>query len=174
MRIDLAHLEDQTLELHETLVVPVSRLDPALVAGPIRVEVDLRVRARTPGFELDGKAGMAGDLVCARCLASVPWSAREPFHFHLIDAASAPRDEDVRLERDDLDVEFFAGDSIDLMEVVAEQVLLSLPMRVLCSEDCAGVCPTCGANRNQAGACNCVPQTDPRWQALADFEPRRS
>ncbi len=56
---------------------------------------------------------------------------------------------------------------LDLDEAVRQYTLLVLPMKPLCREECAGICPTCGADRNQ-GACGCpTQQTDPRWAKLA-------
>ena len=48
-----------------------------------------------------------------------------------------------------------------------EFVELAMPVRILCSEDCAGLCPSCGANRNLVEECGCEPEIDPRWSALA-------
>lgn len=55
---------------------------------------------------------------------------------------------------------------LDLTEAIRQYVLLTTPMKPLCSEDCAGLCPTCGCNLNQ-GPCNCPPKpADPRWSEL--------
>ncbi len=62
------------------------------------------------------------------------------------------------------------GESIDLEPVARETVLLDLPLAPLCREDCAGLCPTCGAERNEV-ACACSTEgTDPRWSALAGLD----
>jgi uncharacterized protein len=56
-----------------------------------------------------------------------------------------------------------------LEDAVREQVLLALPGRMLCQQDCQGLCPQCGANRNRTN-CDCVqPAVDSRWKALADL-----
>jgi uncharacterized protein len=58
------------------------------------------------------------------------------------------------------------GDRIDLGPLAQETLLLELPLAPLCKEDCAGLCPTCGADLN-AGPCGCEAEaTDPRWAAL--------
>lgn len=57
-------------------------------------------------------------------------------------------------------------ESVDLEEVAREAILLDLPLAPLCREECAGLCPTCGADLND-GACSCAPQAvDPRWSVL--------
>lgn len=56
--------------------------------------------------------------------------------------------------------------TLDLTEAVRQYALLAIPMKPLCREDCAGLCPSCGHNLNQ-GPCNCQPQeADPRWSEL--------
>jgi uncharacterized protein len=63
----------------------------------------------------------------------------------------------------------FDGEAIDVDEIVKEQILLAVPTRMLCREDCKGICPECGADKN-TGECNCVTdEIDPRWAALKDL-----
>lgn len=58
---------------------------------------------------------------------------------------------------------------LDLDELVYTEVIVSLPMKHLCREDCKGICPSCGKNLNDQ-KCNCeTKQIDPRLQALADL-----
>jgi uncharacterized protein len=63
----------------------------------------------------------------------------------------------------------FDGKAIDVDEIVKEQILLEVPARTLCREDCKGICPECGIDRN-TGECDCTPkEIDPRWAALKSF-----
>jgi len=55
---------------------------------------------------------------------------------------------------------------LDLTEAIHQYIMLAIPMKPLCRESCAGICPTCGHNLNQ-GPCDCLPQkVDPRWSEL--------
>ena len=56
-------------------------------------------------------------------------------------------------------------DTLDLAPLVRDALVLELPMAPLCRDDCAGLCPQCGANRNE-GQCGCVAPRDPRWANL--------
>ncbi len=58
-----------------------------------------------------------------------------------------------------------AGDELDLEPLARDAVLLELPLAPLCSTECRGLCPDCGANRNTE-PCACAPTADPRWSAL--------
>ncbi len=59
-------------------------------------------------------------------------------------------------------------DEIDLEPLAREAVMLELPQAPLCREDCQGLCPTCGADRNES-TCSCEPATDPRWSVLDEL-----
>jgi uncharacterized protein len=58
---------------------------------------------------------------------------------------------------------------MELAEILREHILLSLPMHAICREECAGICPQCGQNRN-TGTCACTEQlVDDRWAALRNL-----
>jgi uncharacterized protein len=71
----------------------------------------------------------------------------------------------VELGEDDLDVFPYSGDAVDLEPLVREQFVLAVPFAPLCKEDCLGLCPQCGADRNVA-PCACEKPVDPRFAAL--------
>jgi uncharacterized protein len=76
------------------------------------------------------------------------------------------KNESVAIGPQDTEAGFYELPGINLADVLTEQVLLWLPMRSLCRDDCKGICPVCGANRNLA-ACGCeLPKGDTRWDAL--------
>ncbi len=74
-------------------------------------------------------------------------------------AASAGHDEEMQFLSPDTNV-------LDLGEDVRQFLILAVPQKVLCNDNCLGLCPKCGANRNKGG-CNCSPEErDPRWDGL--------
>jgi uncharacterized protein len=80
---------------------------------------------------------------------------------------SISREEEVRLKLDDTEIAFFEGDGLFLTDVLAEQVLLAIPMKIICRSDCKGLCPHCGANLN-SDECRCESHPgDPRMAPLA-------
>ena len=116
------------------------RATAELVDGQIRIYGNLRTRIET---------------VCARCLDSLTEEINRDFDLYYRPISSAPLDEeDVHLNADDTEIAFFEGDGLFLADVLAEQVNLSLPMKVICSSDCRGLCPHCGANLNNE-ECRC-------------------
>jgi uncharacterized protein len=66
--------------------------------------------------------------------------------------------EDEELTAADLDLDFYTGEVIDLESIIREQIILTLPLKPLCSEDCRGLCTRCGVNLNQE-RCACKAET---------------
>ncbi|MGQ0504096.1 MAG: YceD family protein [Myxococcaceae bacterium] len=119
---------------------------------------------------------------CNRCLAEVTVRMPVSFTLNLIprDKADGKKEGDVDDDHgsvqagtfalEDADEELFDGKTIDLDPILREQVLLALPMQVVCDEDCKGLCPMCGQNRNEK-QCGCAPKVvDPRLAALKDIK----
>lgn len=134
---------------------------PPLVKGRVdRTGVDVRVRGTL-------EAQMTAP--CDRCLEPVliPVEREFDLYYTRSDEETAEAGEK-ELQLKDLDFAFLDGEEIDLDELVHEQLALTLPVRVLCKEDCCGLCPQCGIDRNRE-SCSCQPPMDPRWQAVADL-----
>jgi uncharacterized protein len=95
-------------------------------------------------------------LECGRCLEPFPMTVDQELDlFFLPHQDGEEEDEvDVELTERDMVVGYYRGERLDLGESVREQLFLSLPMKWLCSEACAGLCPTCGVNRNRI-RCDC-------------------
>lgn len=104
---------------------------------------------------------------CSRCLEETRSEVDEPVEVEFrpptpLGKGTHPEQE---LNPGDLDVEFYAGDSIDLGGFVAQQLRVALPMKPLCSPECLGLCPVCGKPRRDK--CGCAePPGDDRWDAL--------
>ena len=131
------------------------RATAELVDGQIRIFGQLQTRI---------------ELVCARCLEPVVEDISRNFDLYYRPLASVAKDEVIKLNDDDTEIAFFSGEGLFLADVLAEQVNLSLPMKVICRSDCRGLCPQCGANLNHED-CRCeghVP--DPRLAPLARFK----
>jgi len=167
VKIDVSKLEQEPLRFDEEFSVDPDRLDCEQVTVPMRVRLEGEVRPRGGIFNVSGNCRVQGSVACSRCLEPVPWEVDEDLSVDYRTPSVVPLDAELGLGADELDVAFLDGDKLDLAELAAEQILLALPMRVVCDESCAGLCPTCGANRNRDGACTCEPEVDPRWHALA-------
>jgi uncharacterized protein len=125
---------------------------------------------------IEGQIRIAGELetkiemVCARCLEPVIEEIHKDFDLFYQPLPKGTRHEEERLKDDDTEIGFFEGEGLFLADVLKEQVLLSLPMKVICQSDCRGLCPSCGANLNHE-ECRCETHaTDPRLAPLAQLK----
>lgn len=93
---------------------------------------------------------------CDRCMAEVELPIEQEFDLLYRPVSAISRDEDIEIPRDELDVGFYPGDGVNLADVIKEQIILSLPMKVLCRPDCRGLCPVCHSDLNRE-VCHCQP-----------------
>lgn len=132
----------------------------------------VRLRAERDGDDVvvAGEIDSTVPVACGRCLEEFPVHARAVVDVRFI--PRPPGGDRVELGSDDLDLDFYDGDAIDLTRLVQSETALALPMKPLCREDCRGLCPVCGSNRNLA-ACVCPERApDPRLGVLKDLAAR--
>ncbi len=125
---------------------------------------------------IGGKAHVRGtigadiSLDCTRCLEPVAKHFAISFDDVFIDASEETDVEEIEIGEEQLDESLVLDGKIDMAEVVREQILLAMPEQVLCRQDCKGLCPKCGANRNLID-CKCADdEIDPRWAALKNLK----
>jgi uncharacterized protein len=114
-----------------------------------------------------GKLSTELEILCARCLEPVQVPVKREFDLLYRPAGSDIGEEkEVELQDRDAAISYYEGEGLELAEVVREQLLLAVPIKTLCREECKGLCPHCGKNLN-TGQCGCAQAaTDPRWEAL--------
>ena len=102
-------------------------------------------------------------FICDRCLEEFSMALKDDFQLVYTTERSYPLDGDEELGIRYLNSEC---DVIDITEDIREATLLAIPMKVLCSEECKGICPECGINLNNESCDHRVERIDPRWDAL--------
>ena len=109
------------------------------------------------------------ELSCARCLEPIAQDLARNFDLLYRPQGSDAGKEEMSVTAAEAEVSYYQGEGLLLEDVLREQVLLAVPLKAVCREDCKGLCPHCGQNLNQ-GQCNCAePVKDPRWEALKDI-----
>ena len=126
-------------------------------AHPVRVSGSVRNMA--DALLLEGAAETVLELVCDRCLKPFRQEMRLPVSTLLAETLEDEENDEIIL----LD-----NGEVDLDEVFTTAAVLAMDVKHVCSEDCKGLCPTCGADLNQ-GPCGCRPEPDPRFAALAQL-----
>lgn len=167
LRVNLMDLDREgQLQIQQTIAPddPLwGDLDIPLEGG---VEVDLTLTATATGQVIaQGTFTFVPRLQCRRCLTDIlqtvsedvmmVWAPRDEFH----EGQGEDGSDEIRvLELDSNDLE--------ISSAIREEVVLAAPVYAICKEDCRGLCPKCGVNRNEE-TCDCVlDEPDPRWDAL--------
>jgi uncharacterized protein len=126
--------------------------------------LEIKLTYYRSGRQLFFQGSFAGTFEgrCSRCLCDYSFRLQKNFDFVLSPATTTPEKKVEELSREDLGLSYYSSDEIELTPLILEQVLLALPTRALCDENCRGLCSTCGANLNQEPcSCSAVPK-DPR------------
>lgn len=167
MLIDLNKIPEGGTRIKCVLdLVPVSQDREIEAVGS--ASIDVYVMEDEAGILVSGRFVGSATVPCARCLRSFEVPLEGAFNSMF---RPHPEDfpKDTEVQEEDLDLSFLGQgqDSIDLREVIMEQVILNLPMKPLHSEDCKGFCPRCGTNKNETN-CECPDKDiDPRLEPLA-------
>ena len=111
-----------------------------------------------------GEADVCLEMPCSRCLEPV----KVPFHLEIDQKVDMKQTDEDRAA--DLDEQFYInGYNLDVDQLVGNELTLNLPMRVLCSDNCKGICNRCGTNLNR-GTCDCDNRSlDPRMSVIQDI-----
>jgi uncharacterized protein len=164
MKIDLKRTsEDFSQKFHLEETPEVLKLKAEGVTFEKPVQVELTVSKSKDQLICRGKVIVPVKLECSRCLAEYEENLLSDLNF-VIDLAVAPgkmnTGEDSYFIADPTSAFFVIDD------LVREAVILALPLKPLCSEDCKGLCPVCGTDLNKS-KCRCVMEkADPRWDQL--------
>lgn len=152
----------RTVPAPADLGVPMARVPEG---SPI--DLDLRLESVMEGILVSGTADLEIAAECSRCLDPVSWhedvDLSELFRYPATDARGALVEDE---EDDDDPLPEVRDDLIDLLPVLRDVVVIDLPLAPLCSDDCQGLCSTCGfrlANDPE----HAHEEVDPRWAALA-------
>lgn len=142
--------------------------DPAAGHGKADVEI------YADGSHVFVTGSFNGELTvaCSRCVEPVKVPIEEKLMVTFMPASEMPAEADddaaeegAEVAGDDLDLFPYEGEVVDLEPLFREQFVLSVPYAPLCKEDCKGLCPQCGIDRN-TGTCACESPIDPRLAAL--------
>ncbi len=135
--------------------------EPATVTGKVRL-------AGNEVF-VNGHVDTRAKVECDRCLQPVEMPVNADFALEYIPGSEYESSPVAELTEAEMSVSVFDGQAIDVDEIVKEQIVLAVPTRMLCREDCKGICPECGIDRN-TGDCSCsTSDIDPRWAALKNL-----
>lgn len=124
-------------------------------------------------IRVHGNVATRMELPCSRCLTGFETEIASAFTIIYTPATTIAQDEEVELAEEDLISTTYEGHEIDLCPEIAAQVLLEIPFKPLCSDECRGLCSNCGADLNKT-ECGCTNQAASlKFSALKNFKIER-
>ena len=165
MELNLEQAFDGPVDLSQTFDVQRDRLGRPELLSLQPVGFAGRLQKADRGFILLGQITLSGAVACVRCLAEVPFERSASVSWTFAPAHEKPNEDDLELASADLDVVWYDELRVSFDPLIDEQIQLELPLKPLCKDECRGLCPSCGADRNST-ECACVEPPDERWSAL--------
>ena len=139
-------------------------------ATPLRATGVAELLPHTEGeIRIQGRYSVELKAECDRCLGEARFPLNAGFDLFYRPAKAIARVDEIEIDEGQSEIGFYEGGGLELEDILREQVLLALPMQRVCREDCAGICPICGKNRNES-PCDCKIEKDhDRWGALRNL-----
>jgi len=172
MQIEIAQLTETDTPFAHTYTPADLTLEDERAQLLIAAHVEGRASRKRQRVHVHGTIETELEVACDRCLAPLTVPVKTEFDVSYEPPRAEAETDSAELQAEELDTTIYTGESLDLDELVREQILLTLPTRSLCREACQGLCPTCGVNLNtQTCACQQT-EVDPRWAGLATLKKR--
>lgn len=131
-----------------------------------KVTAGLRVERAGEFIRVHGELTTILKLECSRCLAEYDFAVNVPVDSTLVPASRFDEVDSKELSGEDMDLRTYEGEEFNVDDIISENIVLMLPIKPLCREDCKGLCPNCGADRNTE-TCTCAKiPVDDRFSAL--------
>ena len=169
MRLDLTDVcSCENKEITKEVAIDIPSFDSKLGTFSFieKKPFDLRfVNEENKRLLIFGETSVMIAIPCDRCLEDVPTE------LHLVFDKEIPLEttEETENEEEMDDADYMIGFNLDVDKLVYDEILVNWPMKVLCKEDCKGICKHCGANLNRR-TCDCAKtELDPRMAAIQDI-----
>lgn len=131
---------------------------------PVPIKTALRAQRISDMVEIEGNIETLVGLPCSRCLQIFETPLKSHFSLTYIqragDIEADGEPQEVELSAEDMGIVYFQGEKINLQDTIQEQVLIELPLRILCKPGCKGLCPRCGVDLND-DPCDCDRRSSP-------------
>ena len=174
MLISLQDLEKHPVDFQEEFAPGAVDLGPEILQTEVLessgratlVEEHHGSKSIIQDIRIAGTLSTSIEANCARCLETVHQQVQRDFDLLYRPQGSDAGREEISVTQAEAEIGYYRGEGLLLEDVLREQILLAVPIRIICREECKGLCPRCGRNRN-AETCDCIENmVDPRWDAL--------
>lgn len=160
MQVRFDQIPDEGLELDSTIEPAAFVLEEDRDHIRMLEDVHFKGKIAKSGTDayLTGCVSVLVELSCSRCLDKFAFPLQCQVEVHYIRRPDSLAEE-VELGREELDETVYEGEEIDIVPEIRDHLLLALPLKPLCKEDCSGMCPSCGANLNFE-RCECAEERE--------------
>lgn len=171
MIIDVSGIKDTkgatiSVTLNDTVALPIERLE-----GTQKVHVSGSITAANVGDHISVFGDVSTDVAvdCDRCLSEFSYNIKASVDDSYYDKAVLTARQEQSLREQGVSFRVYEGDRLDVSPSVIEALILEFPIKLVCRDDCKGLCPVCGQDLNN-GSCSCVvDDVDPRMLKLKEL-----
>lgn len=165
---DLNSLSSEKESIHKGIKFefysPISFYGQYNLSGPCNASLDFSYTPKV--ITCRGFAKVLLKALCNRCLDEVDFK----LDVEINEIFNKNKGEDSRYSCSSKELGFLKDNKLDITKMITSEIILNLPRTMLCREDCKGLCPICGKNRNKE-VCNCITERiDPRMAKLKNFK----
>jgi uncharacterized protein len=169
MKVNIIEIEEEGIDIDfsETLH------EPGVIDSVGEVVAHLHLDRQMDEIFISGDIKGNLRLQCSRCLTSFQRHIELDINLTYLPIEEINKMETYEIKDDESNISYYRGEQLDITEIVQEQLILSIPMKPLCEENCKGLCPVCGANLN-IQECGCEREkVDPRLSILKKLFERK-
>jgi uncharacterized protein len=160
MKLSINDIPEEGLNLE----ISEEKVAPDFIFSP--VQASLAIHKAGTQVCVKGNVTAKVKLTCSRCLKDFFREMSVPVDVVYYPIEELRSDETYEIKTEELDLGFYSDDEIELLDLMSEQIMLNVPMKPLCSDECRGICSICGADLSSQ-SCECVEQEgDPRFGVL--------
>ena len=169
MQIELSSLPGKAGKFAHVYALGELVLEDEQVSLAVPPKVSGQITRNERKVVVEGQLNAVVGVECDRCLKPMELPIDAKFKVEYVTPATYNASDIAELGEDDLALSVFDGESINIDEIVREQLLLAIPSQLICDENCKGLCPICGTDLN-VESCTCQEtEIDPRWQGLREL-----
>ena len=176
MFFSLRELETRPLPFEQSYPVGEFKFDlpgkpgSVIQSDPVKTSGVAELESLSGEIHVSGHVTANLETECAKCLEKAVIAVDSDFDLRYMPEGIVSEGGEVQIGDIETEVGFYTGHGLELRDVIEEYLLLAVPMRPVCSEDCHGLCPVCGTNRNEQ-ECKCLTLVvDDRWSGLKTIE----
>lgn len=169
MKIGLYDIPEEGIEIHSNETAETLDITPSDLILDEGVHIDAKITRDGEIIFVDGAIKTVLKLTCRRCNGEFLYPVDTIFHCHEEPISHASTEIELVLRKEDMDIDHYSGDGVEINSIFREQLILSSPMYPLCKTDCLGLCPRCGQNLN-IKKCECkIEEKESPFSILKEF-----